>query len=1587
MKIRIFYLKNKYLIFLIFIFLFLVNYNLIIAITSDYDFNESTDPNLIVSNIPEIDKIKPEDIDKIKQNIHELSLYLRSNKLKGQKLSIDSVSGTLQLKDSKGLVLLQVPKGVSFHPRGNDYYFEGDSGMYTRTEERKKTVIGGDDSIEEVIEHYSLTTSDDKIFEGKVLVGNQITITKSAEGTFFTFFGNGQLKISSSIIPGSKGVDKIYDNIKEGKIELDKDNNVVFADIVSNGADYEFTHKGTSYGYRVNPGGRLLFDPRNNLLTGTSSTLDVSSTFVSGVPFNFKISSTPEFKLNLDSSGNLVNLHLEERQSFDYKGIYSSSSGTLNIYFDNREIKDLPGNHLSFDLLANSDFIKIKGKVIAKPNNLFYQGLEEKTYTELDLLKSSFDVLVGDAKINNRKHEIMIKDGIAKYKLLDASFIADTSFSVVTHNSQGKTEVAVDRDSLSITLIDNSGNIKIVSVDFSKLGRSEQDISDIFSMEIEIESQVSNLKSLILKLDDAIKIENDPIEKQKLIFRKITYEQQLANLNGEDYKKSINDLRSFIQNSKDPLLIATAQRTLGDWLLSSLERDDIPKLVRITQTESTGPDVLRTTSIYAEVINSKVSAFIIGDKRVPASLDPARILEELQSEINKGRSMFEYPDLSSLEEVISETKKNSLELSGFNTPGVGFEIVGISKTSTNYRNLESLYTEAWDNLQKAKEYYSKLDERSFEGTGQTKSNILGRIDLDLARSLRFQGSETVIDELLKITESSRSERNIISEAKRLIGITLFTDNPKTFSLSSLNYLSQAVVDDPNNFQAYANLLMVQEALLTDQIGLEREVSKNRLEEFDSTVGEGDNPVYNVYLLITGAQQHLDKLQTENELANLRLAAAIGMRNLVNFGIDLQEYSRSSPKDRLLMLIASNSLDSSLTLDQINDLMQKSDFSLSPENIFSNADNIKTKAEELYGPDVAENFLFDFARAIRLMHQITQVTSTDSALFLIANKGKTSSSSGLNFNGVLDENALTRTKKGEEISATGLEWGLWATGEAAKAYAYGFLGKGISIAAKGALGVRLAFVGKASQALQTIVNPVESSMLMISKGSAPLTTSLLTGVADAGVQFAVNKLLVDSIPGVSAAYNFISNLGGAGAIDEKSASKALYNVIQDPKTGKMSVFIRAESEEAASKLANELRKKGISDIVVGTKIPDGHLKIRDFSLDDVMKETKQHGTDANIGWSRVNDDISTKIMERNVPDNEILGNVRPIDLERIELDQNELSRISMGSFTKEENNIIRFAEEKLHGSGLLNKGEHLSLDKQIEILISHNSANSLYGIDDYARVSTKSRLLEHFSLKEKKVLMKNWITGKGDFLDSTNKFVKTSERKIKGFSSDELSEFIANDADEVSIMLTASDFGGKEVNYEVLDGDYGRLYKALPDDSELRGLGIVYLFRKNNQGLYIPVGITDGKFTMFSISKLPAKPSITIRTPEELRGTKFDSIVYVRLEWVSSSSWPKVGEIGNLPFQSEMVNPKRGPRLSSFTMEQLDKDRFFIMTKKQQDEYLKKFGIDSNVRNRRMIFYQIEEGTKTELYRGRTQVYTNIIIDGKVVPAVKILDIR
>lgn len=247
------------------------------------------------------------------------------------------------------------------------------------------------------------------------------------------------------------------------------------------------------------------------------------------------------------------------------------------------------------------------------------------------------------------------------------------------------------------------------------------------------------------------------------------------------------------------------------------------------------------------------------------------------------------------------------------------------------------------------------------------------------------------------------------------------------------------------------------------------------------------------------------------------------------------------------------------------------------------------------------------------------------------------------------------------------------------------------------------------------------------------------------------------------------------------------------------------------------------------------------------------------------------------------------------------------------------------------------------------------------------------------------TVESSFLISTREFAFNSKVKIEGYSAPELAEYLAKDADDLSYDLIASDFGGRKVEAErILDPKYGELYKVLPLDNELKSKGLFYYFQRDMKGVYTPVGVGDGVSATFSI---PEPPSIRFRTPAELKKVKFDETVYVRFEWISEAEWPGAGEVGNLPYLQDKLSTKRGPRISTFTQDQLTRDGFFDMTRKQQDAYLKEFGIDQYVRNRRMIYYQLEQGITTEIYRGPSSSYTNIIVDGKVVPAVKVLNVK
>ena len=253
---------------------------------------------------------------------------------------------------------------------------------------------------------------------------------------------------------------------------------------------------------------------------------------------------------------------------------------------------------------------------------------------------------------------------------------------------------------------------------------------------------------------------------------------------------------------------------------------------------------------------------------------------------------------------------------------------------------------------------------------------------------------------------------------------------------------------------------------------------------------------------------------------------------------------------------------------------------------------------------------------------------------------------------------------------------------------------------------------------------------------------------------------------------------------------------------------------------------------------------------------------------INSESQTALLESISKDN-LLDFTRQIDLDRIELTNDEISRVRLGDFNSEELERINTAEN------LLNK--KLSTEQKSELILSHNAANELYSVDDFGRISTKARLLSDFSAEEKRVLMENEVVGENNLLKS-----------------------------------------------------------------------------------------------------------LTFRTAEQLKGVKFDEgKVYVRFENVRDANWPEDGEVGNLPFIPEKLNPKRGPRLSTFTLDQLDKDGYFLMKPSAKKEYLAGFGIRTDLSNRNMIYFKLESGTQIESYMNK---YTNIIVTGNV-PAVKVITVK
>ena len=215
--------------------------------------------------------------------------------------------------------------------------------------------------------------------------------------------------------------------ITDAKVRMNQEGIIDYAEFTSKeGGAYTFYYNEKQYMVNANPGDKVVFDPENNKLSGSSTsgkemrfTLDenlVDSEGVIGLSKQGTIKAK-DFEVSLDQNGKIREVNLpyggtyqDKENKFDY-----SSREHFSVFYDGKEIKNYEGNAIS--VIDNEEGLSIqaKGQVNVKDieKELFYQGKSTRVYSEYFSDNSYFDVQNGEALVSNGKHQVSVSNGLA----------------------------------------------------------------------------------------------------------------------------------------------------------------------------------------------------------------------------------------------------------------------------------------------------------------------------------------------------------------------------------------------------------------------------------------------------------------------------------------------------------------------------------------------------------------------------------------------------------------------------------------------------------------------------------------------------------------------------------------------------------------------------------------------------------------------------------------------------------------------------------------------------------------------------------------------------------------------------------------------------------------------------------------------------------------------------------------------------------------------------------------------------------------------------------------------------------------------
>ena len=480
-------------------------------------------------------------IEKVKPYIEEAFEVNPNAPKEQQKGSIEiAENGDTILKDGEGNIFATIPQG------------------FEAVENKDEFIL------------VNKNAKDDAILE---LKGNKIQLDKDSKFSFSEKEGVQIINIEAGNIQIGETT---LTEVENAEININKENQIEFAEFTSkDGGDYIFDYAEKQFNFKAKQGGKIIFNPKENLVEGENTELILEGQSI----------ESQKFQGILDKNGNFIELRLAKGNfKDDDKGLEYSSEEDFSIYFDGRDISK-KGNAISIseNSVDGKGFVKI-----LKPDKLSYLGESQNALVSYDLEENLFDMKTGDAVIKNKKHVINVREGkasidvqnLASEKLKD---IEAEGFRVRTQKDGEKILTTIDEKGGLLTMsVGKEGDKPKTTV--MQLSTYEKAIKEGIENlpEKRIQESIDEIKTELKKLEKNPAENKDKIDTLELV---LAESENMQSISDGDVGRAITRIENYLKEPRALDAEFEAKLSLAEMYANSGEKDKAIEMYRSSLSE------------------------------------------------------------------------------------------------------------------------------------------------------------------------------------------------------------------------------------------------------------------------------------------------------------------------------------------------------------------------------------------------------------------------------------------------------------------------------------------------------------------------------------------------------------------------------------------------------------------------------------------------------------------------------------------------------------------------------------------------------------------------------------------------------------------------------------------------------------------------------------------------------------------------------------------------------------------------------------------------------------------------------------------